>query len=258
MTTELLSVHPLHGLEVTHRLVVTWQHPVSRSIRSVGVLACDSDGFTFSYLDAARHVPDFRPFLGFGEMNRRYKSSTLFPFFAQRVMRPSRPDYAAYLHSLALAEDADAWAILARSQGARAGDTTRVFPEPEVTSSGRTRHTFFANGVRHALDEDPAVESALSDLRPRAVVHLRGQPDNPINPRAVQVVSDAGLALGWVPDVLLDYLAAVRSVGDPAITVTMVNGVDVPAGFRLLLTLDGQVPDGYEFFGGSSWTLASG
>lgn len=260
MTTELLSVHPVNGLEVSHRLVVTWQHPVSRSIQPVGVLTCSSDGFAFSYLDAARNVPDFRPFLGFGEMHRRYESSMLFPFFAQRVMRPSRPDYAAYLQSLALADDATAWQILARSQGARAGDTTRVFPEPEVTSSGRTHHTFFANGVRHAIAEDPAVESALSDLRPGAAVHLRDQPDNPVNPvnpRAVQVVNDAGIALGWVPDVLLDYLAAVRCVGEPAITVTTVNGADVPAGFRLLLTLDGRVTDDYEFFGGSGWALTS-
>jgi hypothetical protein len=257
MTTELLSVHSTHELEVTHRLVVTWQHPESRSIQPVGVLTCSTEGFAFSYLDAARRVPDFRPFLGFAEMDRRYESATLFPFFAQRVMRPSRPDYSAYLRSLALSDDADAWSILARSQGARVGDTTRVFPEPEVTGSGRTRHTFFVNGVRHALGEVPAAEPALSALSPGAAVLLRDQPTNPINPGAVQVVSNAGVALGWVPDVLLDYVSAVRSAGTPTVEVTTVNGADVPAGFRLLLTLEGQVPDGYEFFSGPRWTLAS-
>ena len=256
MTTELLSVHPLHGLEVTHRLVVTWQHPGSRSIQPVGVLTCTGDGFAFSYLEAAREVPDFRPFLGFSDLGRRYESATLFPFFAQRVMRPSRPDFPAYLHSLALPEDADAWEILARSQGARVGDTTRVFLEPEVTTSGRTSHTFFVNGLRHTLDEDPTAEAALSDLTPGANVELRDQPSNPVNSRAVQIVTGAGVAVGWVPNVLLDYVSAVRSVGEPAITVTMVNGVDVPAGFRLLVTLEGGVPDGYDFFGGSSWALA--
>lgn len=223
----------------------------------VGVLACSIEGFAFSYLAAARRVPDFRPFLGFGELSRRYESATLFPFFAQRVMRPSRPDYPAYVHSLALTEDAEPWLILARSQGARVGDTTRVFAEPEVTGSGRTRHTFFVNGVRHALGEDPAADAALSTLSPGAAVLLRDQRDNPKNPRAVQVITDGGVALGWVPDVLLDYVSTVRSISQPTITVTTVNGVDVPPGFRLLVTLEGQVPYGYEFFSGPSWTLAN-
>ncbi len=257
MTTELLSVHPTHELEVTHRLVVTWQHPVSRSIQPVGVLACSTEGFAFSYLAAASRVLDFRPILGFAELNRRYESATLFPFFAQRVIRPSRPDYSAYLHSLALADDADAWLILARSQGARVGDTTRVFPEPEVSDSGRARHTFFVNGVRHALGDDPATGPALSALRPGAQVQLRDQPTNPINPRAAQVVTNSGVALGWVPDVLLDYVSAVRSAGNPTLGVTMVNGVDVPAGFRLLVTLEGHVPEDYSFFSGPEWQLAS-
>lgn len=257
MTTELLSVHSLTGVEVTHRLVVTWQHPESRSIQPVGVLSCDTESFAFSYLAAARHVPDFQPFLGFGDVDRRYESPTLFPFFAQRVMRPSRPDYGPYLHSLALAADADSWQILARSQGARVGDTTRVFPEPEVTDSGRTRHTFFVNGVRHALRDDPAAERSLSALRVGADVQLHDQPDNPINQLAIQVATSEAVVLGWVPDVLLDYVAIAREVCEPSVTVTMVNGMDVPSGFRLLVTLEGRVPDGYEFFSGNRWELAS-
>lgn len=85
---------------------------------------------------------------------------------------------------------------------------------------------------------------------------MRDQPDNPINPRAVEVISITGVALGWFPDVLLDYVSAVRSAGPIDLQVTMVNGLDVPAGFRLLVTLEGRVPDGYEFFSGPSWALS--
>lgn len=244
-------------LLVAHRLVVTWQHPVSRSIRPVGLLSCTTDGYRFAYLEAAREVAGFQPFLGFADLDRSYEAATLFPFFAQRIVRPSRPDYPAYVHSLALTDHASAWAILARSQGARAGDTTQVFGEPEVTTARRTRHTFFVNGVRHRLRDDADVEQALADLRAGDVVSLRDEPDNAHDPNAVQVVTDDGVALGWVPEVLLSYLSAVRSAGEPTVTVEVANGHDVPASFRLLVTLSGTVPDGYDFFSGPEWAPAA-
>lgn len=244
-------------LPVASRLVVTWQHPVSRSIRPVGMLSCTTDGYRFAYLEAARKVTGFRPFLGFADLDRSYEAATLFPFFAQRIMRPSRPDYPAYVHSLDLTDNASAWAILARSQGARAGDTTQVFGEPEVTTARRTRHTFFASGVRHRLRDGADVEQALTDLQAGDVVALRDEPDNSFNSNAVHVINGDGIALGWVPEVLLSYLRAVRSVGEPTVTVDVANGDDVPAAFRLLITLRGEVPDGYDFFGGPEWALTT-
>ncbi len=248
MTTELL---------VAHRLVVTWQHPVFFSTRPVGLLSCTTDGYRFAYLEAAREVTGFRPFLGFAYFDRSYESVALFPFFAQRIMRPSRPDYPAYVHSLALTYNASAWAILARSEGARAGDTTQVFAEPEVTTAGRTRHTFFVNGVRHRLRHDADVEQALADLQAGDVVALRDEPDNSHDPNAVQIINGDGIALGWVPEVLLSYLRAVRSAGEPTVTVEVANGDDVPAVFRLLITLSGAVPDKYDFFSGPEWALTT-
>lgn len=257
MSNELLVAPVTNGIDVAHRLVVTWQHPVYRSIRPVGMLSCTTDGYRFAYLEAAREVTGFQPFLGFADLDRSYEAATLFPFFAQRIMRPSRPDYPAYLHSLALTDHASAWAILARSQGARAGDTTQVFPEPEVTTARRTRHTFFLNGVRHRLRDDADVEQALTDLQAGDVVALRDEPDNSFNSNAVHVINGDGIALGWVPEVLLSYLRAVRSIAEPTVTVEVANGDDVPAAFRLLVTLSGSVPEGYDFFSGPEWAPAT-
>ncbi len=160
MSSELLSVPVTSDLDVTHQLAVTWQHPDTLSIQPVGLLTCSTSGYEFSYLRVASEVTDFQPFLGFPDLESRYTSDTLFPLFAQRVMRPSRPDYAPYLHSLALDDTATAWSILARSQGARVGDNIRVLPEPEVDDAGRTRSTFFANGIRHRLRHDSALGPA--------------------------------------------------------------------------------------------------
>jgi hypothetical protein len=236
---------------------VTWQHPYTRSIRPAGVLTCGTEGFTFAYVaradevDEVDEVDGFQPFMGFADLHRRYTSPQLFPLFAQRVMRASRPDYPAYLRALALADDATAWAILARSQGERENDGIRVFAEPEVDTAGRSSVTFFVSGLRHRLANDPAVEAALGSLVPFATLQLRDEPDNAVNPRAVLVVEQTGTALAWVPDVLLDHTHTLDHR-----TVAAVNGSDVPAGFRLLVTLRGQVPMGYVAFDGPGWALA--
>lgn len=257
MSTELLSVPLASDLDVTHKLGVTWQHPDTRSIQPVGLLTCNTSGWEFAYLRVTSEVTDFQPFLGFPDLEQRYSSRALFPLFAQRVMRPSRPDYARYLRSLALGDAASAWSILARSQGARVGDTIRVFPEPEVDDSGRTRSTFFANGIRHRLRNDSAVGPTLDALTPGTELTLVDEPDNPVNPLAIQLTERGGVALGWVPDVLLDYVRTVRAVAEPTVTVVAVNGPDVPPGFRLLVTLAGTAPAGYRAFSGPRWETAT-
>lgn len=255
MSTELLSAPVVSGLDVNHKLAVTWQHPDTRSIQPVGLLTCSTSGYQFSYLRDAATVTDFQPFLGFPDLDRRYTSDVLFPLFAQRIMRPSRRDYPHYLRSLALDDAAGAWSILSRSQGARVGDTIRVFPEPEVDSAGRTLTTFFVNGLRHRLD-DPVVGRCLDALTPGTALSLRDEPENPVNPRAVLVTEREDVALAWVPDVLLDYAHTVRKVSEPTVTVVTVNGPDVPVGFRLLVTLEGRVPTGYRPFSGPRWEPA--
>jgi hypothetical protein len=60
--------------------------------------------------------------------------------------------------------------------------------------------------------------------------------------------------LAWVPDVLLDHTHALTG---STVTVAAVNGSEVPAGIRLLVTLHGQVPTGYDAFDGPRWAPAA-
>lgn len=235
------------------RLAVAWQHPVTRAMAPVGVLTVASGGFSFAYLRSAVHVAGFQPFLGFPDWDRRYVSDRLFPLFAQRVMRTSRPDYQRYLQSLRLAADASDWAILGRSQGHREGDGIRLFPEPVVQPDGSTQSTFFANGLRHRLVEDSQVGAALGRLEPGADLHLVPEPDNPVDQRALLVATASGVALAWVPSVLLDYVHSLRAAGTAALRLEAVNGDDTPPGYRLLVTASGRMATGAAPFFGDAW-----
>jgi len=241
-----------HATRQLTRLAVTWQHPVNRRHEPVGLLVCDDRGFQFRYLRRADEVEGFQPFLGFDDLDRVYSAPRLFPLFAQRVMSPSRPDFPRYLRSLLLTPSATERDILARSQGQREGDGIRVFVEPAVDDSGRTEATFLVHGVRHRLHADPRVEQVLRALVPDEQLRLVDEPDNPADPRAVLVSHRSGVALGWVPSVLLAY---VHVVSEAQVRVLHANGPDVPPGYRLIVRLNGRVSPGYRAFDGPAWAL---
>jgi len=102
----------------------------------------------------------FRPLLAFPERNEVYRSETLFPVFANRVMNVSRPELRSFVHWLALpATETDPLALLARSGGRRETDVFEVFARPERTQSGRYQMPFFVHGMRHR----PAGAQALAE-----------------------------------------------------------------------------------------------
>ncbi len=258
MSTSTLGAAPsFTDRAVGRRLAVAWQHPGTRRITAVGLLTCSESSYTFSYLRSAAGVEGFQPFLGFPDLARRYEAHALFPLFAQRVMRASRPDFPRYRQALRLEADASEWSILGRSQGQREGDGIRVFPEPYVDAAGGTTSTFFVSGLRHRMRQDPRVSGALDALTPGDRLKLIDEPTNVEDARALLVAEGAGLTLAWAPSVLLSYVHTVRATAEPSLNVVGTNGPDVPPAYRLLVHLRGTVAEGYQPFDGPEWTLAS-
>jgi hypothetical protein len=238
---------------VARRLAVAWQHPVTRAIQPVGILEFDGVRYRFCYVRNAQGIEGFRPLLGFPDLHQTYESSHLFPLFAQRVMDARRPDYGRHLTRLRLSGNAEPLEVLGRSGGRRMGDTIQLCPEPLVAPDGATCSIFLVNGVRHVLAKDPAAEQRFALLRRGEPLALVDEPDNPWNKRAILVSARDGQRLGWVPDLLLDYVHTVRDWSAPALVIEHVNGPEVPPHLRLLVRLEGRVPVGYQPYAGPSW-----
>jgi hypothetical protein len=181
----------------------------------------------------------------------------MFPLFAQRIMDARRPDYERYLARLRLPEGAEPLAILGRSAGHRKGDTIQLYPEPSVAPEGSTRCVFLVNGIRHILRADPTAEERFIRLRDGDALDLLDQPENAWNRRAILVSARDRQPLGWVPDLLLDYVHTVREQGEPSLTVERINGPEVPPHLRLLVRLDGRVEACYRAFTGPEWGTAA-
>lgn len=244
---------PLTEEPRARRFAVAWRHPSSGRTSPIGLLTYAQAQYTFVYLASARDVADFRPLLGFPDVAKEYRAPRLFTFFAQRVMDPRRPDYERYLNALDLPLSASRLDVLGRSGGRRKADKVQVTEEPQVTSGGETRHVFLVPGVRYG--SDPGAVAALADVEPGSALSLVPEPDNPVNPRALLVATPSG-AVGWVPDLLLDYVHAVVRTGGEELTVRRVNDASMPAHLRLVAQISGRAPRNYEAFSGPDWRPA--
>jgi hypothetical protein len=95
-------------------------------------------------------VAGFRPLLAFPQLREGYRSESLFPVFANRVMNASRPEFSSFIQWLDLpASETDPLVLLARSGGRREIDMFEVFSAPEQASDQLYRMPFFVHGLRH-------------------------------------------------------------------------------------------------------------
>jgi len=162
------------------------------------------------------------------------------PFFENRVMSPRRPDFPEYARALHLeVGEATPFEMLARTGGSRVTDTFHVVAEPTADADGRVRTLFLAHGVRHV---DGASER-ITRLRPGDPLTLRPDPDNEYNLRALLIDAEAGEAVGYVPDWMLDVVHRLVAA-DPQhrLVVELANGPEMPAHLRLLCRLEATVP----------------
>jgi len=221
-------------------LLVTWQDPHTRRYHAVGLLSRSVDaGYRFRYFDSASALPRFSPFLGFSDLRRDYVSAHLFPLFAERVLDEARPDRTTLYEALDLVSSAGPMEFLARSGGRRAGDRIELLPTPDIDGS-RTSCLFLAHGVRHVQ----GASDAVGQLHQGQQLALQPEPDNSIDLDAV-LITDDGTRLGWVPNPLLDYVRAVMSTGDSQLTVVRANSPEFGHHMRLLVRLEGTIPEGY-------------
>lgn len=102
------------------------------------------------------HEHGLEPLLTFPDVGKIYRSDHLFPFFENRLMRKSRPDYVDYVRALGLDPDtADEMAILGRSGGERATDSFLLMPEPRQIDKDRSELYFWVTDLGRPTQTTP-------------------------------------------------------------------------------------------------------
>jgi hypothetical protein len=231
-------------------LFVAWQAPApTRAWFPIGRLDVGNDhDFLFRYtqgaLDAERES-GFRPLVSFPEFTGRYESSELFPLFKNRVLDPSRKDFAEYLGWLDLdPQHADPIEILGLTGGERQTDSLEVFPRIVKHADRSFSCRFFLHGLRHV--STPAREKA-NDLAPGSALQIAVELNNPMGGLAIQLQTADGYMIGWAPRYLVrDLIDVINEHPEVSATVVRVNEFGAPLARRILIELKGRLPADYE------------
>ena len=215
---QLLVREPLWTQQSDDRgLLVTWRNPNTGRYILLGRLGMTAaDSFEFKYFASVEDNKDFRPIPGFRDPKLTYTSTVMFPFFSGRLMGSKRPDRPEWLSNLGLDADAAPFEILGRSFGHRVADTYELFREPDLDLTAQTV-TFVVpvHGLRH---QDQAVLNSVNsgEFLEGTPLHVVPEEENPVDPRARQLLTTTGQRLGYVPSPVLDYLAMLGFESAPA------------------------------------------
>lgn len=194
-----------------------------------------------------------------GELNRIYHSEELFPFFQNRLVNKSRPEYSSYLRWLGLDElDADPLTVLAVTGGVRATDSFELIPAPK-SKDGNLVLDFFPRGLRYTP------QFALSELEKLQLG------DKLYIAKDIQNVKDSHALLlrTGSPSVFVGYIAKYYSRSlcklldiDPSSISVFVKKInlDAPLDMRLLCTITTPIKSSSNFLESDSdflpWTGA--
>jgi hypothetical protein len=188
----------------------------------------------------------FQPFLAFPRLDSRYESATLFPFFANRVLPTTRPDYLESLAAVGLDVDhANVAEVLGRTNGRRATDRIETILVPVADAAGRYVTHFLARGVQHAEGS----EAAIARLRPGEPLGCVVDTGNVFNPRARKLQAGV-VTIGYAPDYLVADIDALQRAGaSPVVYVERVNPPPHPVHYRVLCRIESDWPEGFVPFG---------
>jgi hypothetical protein len=222
-------------------LYVAWRDPRSRKILPVARLLRLEDGeYEFVYVKGIEEAEKvgFEPFLAFPERNVAYRSETLPPFFSNRVMSSSRPDFEEYVRNLGLEGVTEPFTVLAANDGRRSTDQVEVFPDLRADRAGRVYGRFLVRAVRHVANAEERIKSAATGDRLYCVRDVQ----NEHNASAIALRTQEHAIVGYCPDYLAQRVTLLLEQ-DPELLVTIerINPPPAPVHHRLLVSLKAQI-----------------
>lgn len=238
-------------------LFLTWQDPESRRILPVGRLLRLETGYEFAYINAVAEAGElgFEPLPSFPSLDRVYRTRQLPSVLANRMMKPSRADYAVHVTQLGLdpaTGPMEPFMVLARSGGRRATDTFEVFALP-VPRGDYSEGRFLARGVRHV----PGAEEVLKRCIVGATLCVVEERQNPVARYALALQTVAAEPIGYVPDYLAAELDRVRAPAKLlSVFIERINPPPAPVQQRLLCRFEypsGVGSAGFELFRGERY-----
>jgi hypothetical protein len=205
-------------------LYLIWKEPITRRNYVVGQLSKNGQyEFCYGYEVQKAIEKGFELLISFQDINKVYKSDTLFPTFSSRLPDRKRRDIERILYKYGL-EAFDDYKLLKRS-GARLPIDTLEFVDPILnTNDGEIERVFYVAGARHYIGCDGEIcEEALELLKGDQLI-LKPEPSNIYDKNAIKILDKEGNHVGYLPryycESVLEYM---KKNGKYSCTVLEVN-----------------------------------
>jgi hypothetical protein len=191
-------------------LFVTWQAPESRRIFPIArVMRRTTGEYEWAYVRAVAEARahGFAGLPGYDDIDAVSVSRELPALFAHRVAARGRRRTAAAAPADAIRPANDQFdptpITLLVPVGPGITERLEVFAPPLPAPFGKAWGVFVARGVGRI----PGSEAAVERVAPHAPLSLRPEPDNPVSPHALLILSEDETAIGYVPEYLASELA---------------------------------------------------
>lgn len=228
------------------RLYVAGQNLETREWVPVAELCEDATGYALRYTKGAQRLPGFGGLSRMQDFDKVYYSRELFPFFANRLISKSRPEYKQYLRWLGLdALPSTPLEILGITGGIRATDNYELIAVPKRKGPSIALD-FFPRGLRY---QAPEVLAQLAELAEDSAVYLMCDVQNQKDPHALAIRSEQPHAvfIGYVPRYYAAGLSKLLSSSASSVRgrIKRVNS-DAPMDMKLLLSFEADTPMGFD------------
>lgn len=222
---------------------VAWRSEETKSWHVIGLLTEDSGSYVFRYTKGVNSSNSFTPFSGMPDLNKVYKSETLFPIFKNRLLSRRRPEYPTFIKWMGLDEDAGVIDILGRSEGIRETDQLQMFQRVEFNKDGAFEHIFFAHGIGHLAKE--ALER-VSELTKGERLYMSLDCQNTFDKEAVIIrAENPAQIVGYCPRYLAGDISLLLKNDKDCIKVYVEStSQDAPSNYQLMCKLVGKFNQG--------------
>ncbi|NLB43296.1 MAG: DNA-binding protein [Clostridiales bacterium] len=180
-------------------LYLIWKEPISRRNFIIGQLSKNSQyEFTYGHEVDQAIKEGFELLIPFENIDKVYKSDTLFPTFSSRLPDAKRRGIDKILTKYDLKEF-DEYKLLKKS-GARLPIDTLEFIDPIFEeSNGEVERNFYIAGVRYYIGCDGAICEEALNLSVEDSLSLDLEPTNQYDGDAIKVVDMKNNHLGYLP-----------------------------------------------------------
>ena len=180
-------------------LYLIWKEPNTRRNYVVGQLSKNSQyEFFYGYEVKDAMEKGFELLVSFEDIDKVYKSDTLFPTFSSRLPDRKRRGIEKILAKYDLDEFND-YKLLKRS-GARLPIDTLEFIDPILKEhNGEIKRIFYIAGVRHYIGCNGKDCKKAMDLNVGDKLYLELESTNPYDENAIKVLEEEGMHVGYIP-----------------------------------------------------------